>query len=87
MDERPSGFPWCSADVFSGDDVRAHFGGHCFMCSLKLLFSRAVYGLNGVSPAQIGLVLTNIVSITQILGMMVRQTAEVEVCELKSFPT
>lgn len=51
------------------------------MYPLKPSTSRAVYGLNGVSPAQIGLVLTNIVSITQILGMMVRQTAEVEVRE------
>ncbi|KAF8318754.1 ABC protein [Clavulina sp. PMI_390] len=38
----------------------------------------AVFGLNGVSAAQVGLTLTYIVSVTQILGMVTRQTTEVE---------
>lgn len=45
----------------------------------NFLSSRAVFGLNGVSSAQIGLLLTDIVGITSFLSIMVRQTAEVEV--------
>jgi hypothetical protein len=39
----------------------------------------AVVGINGINVAQIGLVLTYSTSLTQLCGMMTRQTAEVEV--------
>jgi hypothetical protein len=41
--------------------------------------NRAVFGLNSISPAQTGLLLTEMLSITGILGIAVRQTAEIEV--------
>lgn len=37
----------------------------------------AAVGINGVSPAQIGLILTFTVSLTQSFGMVTRQSAEV----------
>ncbi|KAF8333586.1 ABC protein [Cantharellus anzutake] len=38
----------------------------------------SVFGVNGVSPAQIGVVLTYVVQLTQITSALTRQTAEVE---------
>ncbi|CAE6379048.1 unnamed protein product [Rhizoctonia solani] len=46
-----------------------------------LVFSAAVMavaGIHGVSPSEVGLVLSTLMSLVQVLGMMTRQSAEVE---------
>ncbi|KAF8582394.1 ABC protein [Ramaria rubella] len=55
--------------------VRLGFLGAILVFVVGLL---AVLGVNGINPAQIGLVLTYTTSLTQSLNMMTRQSAEVE---------
>jgi hypothetical protein len=42
-------------------------------------------GINGINPSQIGLVLSYSTMLTQLFGMLTRQSAEVEVRVLFSF--
>ncbi|KAF9516365.1 hypothetical protein BS47DRAFT_1371770 [Hydnum rufescens UP504] len=55
--------------------VRLDTVGSILIFSVSLM---AMFGVNGVSPAQIGLVLTYVVEITMVLSAVTRQTAEVE---------
>ncbi|KAF8317717.1 ABC protein [Clavulina sp. PMI_390] len=55
--------------------IRLDFLGALLTLSVALV---SVFGANGISPAKTGLLLTEIVGISQFLGMMIRQTAEVE---------
>ncbi|KAJ3483697.1 hypothetical protein NLI96_g6138 [Meripilus lineatus] len=55
--------------------IRLDFLGACMVFIVATL---AVSGASGISPAQIGLVLTYTTSLTQLCGMMTRQSAEVE---------
>ncbi|KAF8071690.1 ABC protein [Lyophyllum atratum] len=50
-------------------------------CGAGLVFLVAIFavaGVSGISPAQVGLVLTYTTTLTQLCGMLTRQTAEVE---------
>ncbi|KAF5371833.1 hypothetical protein D9615_009539 [Tricholomella constricta] len=51
-------------------------------CGAGLVFVVAIFsvvGVSGISPAQVGLVLTYTTTLTQLCGLLTRQTAEVEV--------
>ncbi|RDB26210.1 Multidrug resistance-associated protein 1 [Hypsizygus marmoreus] len=55
--------------------IRLDFCGAGLVFVVGLL---AVIGVSGISPAQVGLVLTYTTTLTQLCGMLTRQTAEVE---------
>ncbi|KAI0784237.1 ABC protein [Abortiporus biennis] len=55
--------------------IRLDFLGGCMTFIVAIL---AVVGVSGINPAQIGLVLTYTTSLTQMCGMVTRQSAEVE---------
>ncbi|KAL0954603.1 hypothetical protein HGRIS_003563 [Hohenbuehelia grisea] len=55
--------------------IRLDFLGAMMVFAVALL---AVIGVSGISPAQIGLVLTYTTTLTQLCGLVTRQSAEVE---------
>ncbi|KAG6837247.1 hypothetical protein H0H93_012642 [Arthromyces matolae] len=50
----------------------------CGACLVFVVAIFAVVGIRGISPAEVGLILTYTTSLTQTCGMLTRQTAEVE---------
>ncbi|KAF8896584.1 P-loop containing nucleoside triphosphate hydrolase protein [Infundibulicybe gibba] len=55
--------------------IRLDFCGAILVFSVAIL---AAVGISGISPAQVGLVLTYTTSLTQLCGLVTRQSAEVE---------
>ncbi|CAE7233383.1 unnamed protein product, partial [Rhizoctonia solani] len=55
--------------------VRLDFLGSLLVFSAGIM---SVVGVHGVSPSEIGLVLSTLISLVQVMGMMTRQSAEVE---------
>ncbi|KAB5592292.1 ABC transporter C family [Ceratobasidium theobromae] len=55
--------------------IRLDFLGSLLVFSVGIML---VVGVNGVSPSQIGLILSTLTSVVQVMGMMTRQSAEVE---------
>ncbi|KAJ1300471.1 hypothetical protein OPQ81_005286 [Rhizoctonia solani] len=55
--------------------VRLDFLGSLLVFSAGVM---SVVGIHGVSPSEIGLVLSTLTSLVQVMGMMTRQSAEVE---------
>ncbi|QRV82925.1 ABC transporter transmembrane region [Ceratobasidium sp. AG-Ba] len=55
--------------------IRLDFLGSLLVFAVAIM---SVVGVNGVSPAEIGLVLSTLTGVVQIMGFMTRQSAEVE---------